>query len=76
MAWIGELEVGAEVVLDLTPEDLVQVVDQRVVIRLLYKRGRQCRIAIDAPQHVHLEVTPPDSVTLAPERACKPVFPR
>ena len=64
MGWIADVEVGSEIALELCPEHLVDVVSQRVVITLLYKRGRSCRVMIDAPSHVSLEVTPPDGVTL------------
>ena len=69
MAWIKDIEVGTEITLDLTPMDLVEVVNQTVKVTVLYKRGRQCRLAIDAPKHVQLEVSPPDGVTLAHEQA-------
>jgi len=56
LAWIKDLEIGAEITLDLVPDDLVQVVNQRVTIRLLDKRGPRCRLSIEAPRHVQLKL--------------------
>ena len=62
--------------MDLVPEHLVEVVNQRVTIRVLDKRGPRCRLSIEAPKHFHLTIvedgrlenTPSDGVTLSAEQ--------
>ena len=67
MAWIKELDVGSILEVELAVDGTELRIGQRVTIRMLYKRGRQCRLAIEAPAEVELEVLPPPGVTLAAE---------
>lgn len=60
MPWIKDLEVGSTILVDTQDEK-----SQHVEIKVLYKRGRLCRLSIDAPRSVNLQVAPaPQSVKL------------